>query len=60
MEQYYLQNSIKCLGFYASCSIVGHLLGFLHCIVTELVQPDPPEPFMKFIVDQQIHFGFMV
>ena len=28
MEQYYSQNSIKCLGFYANCSNDGHLLGF--------------------------------
>jgi hypothetical protein len=28
MEQYYLQNSIKCLGFYANWSNDGHLLGF--------------------------------
>jgi len=28
LEQYYLQNSIKCLGFYANCSNDGHLVGF--------------------------------
>jgi hypothetical protein len=75
MEQYYLQNNIKRLGFYGSCLNDGHLLVFTLCIlicsnvpgkcatfifrVTELVQSDPPEPYMKFIEDQQIHFGFM-
>jgi hypothetical protein len=76
VEQYYLQNSIKCLGFYASCSNDGHFWVFTLCIlicsnmpgervtfifrVAELVRPDPPEPSMNFIIDKQMHFGFMM
>jgi len=28
--------------------------------VTEFVWPDPSEPFMNFIRDQQMQFGFMM